>query len=440
LARILTSPFERALVVEGPHATLDGYLMQSGITAFRENDVVEEDALIQALNKHRAQVLFKRSRVPVTRRVIESCPDLYAVQLCCIGDDSVDKDAAADHGVMVFNDPLSNAQSVVELAVGHLVALSRRLYETNEQAHRNDWQKNNRYRYEVGGKVLGIVGLGNIGRQVARAAQALGMEIRFYDNRLVAQEVGQEMGWQMVDDLATLFRTSDYVTTHTSARDAWGQDNTGMLTHVLAELGRDRPETSPRIFLNLARGNLYDVQALRQAVQDGAIRRAAVDVYPQEPGAGETWENPYADLPTVICTPHIGAATQEAQPRIARRVARTLGRFSRMGRVRDCVYAQRASLQTASPKEGHAVLAVVHSTRVGTKKAVADAIYEAKVSTLGSAQQDFSNGAAYEVSLLERPLTDAELARLVSRASELAEDDNAIRSVRQMVAPAGGWR
>jgi hypothetical protein len=77
---------------------------------------------------------------------------------------------------------------------------------------------------------------------------------------------------------------------------------------------------------------------------------------------------------------------------------------------------------------------------VGTKKAVADAIYEAKVSTLGSAQQDFSNGAAYEVSLLERPLTDAELARLVSRASELAEDDNAIRSVRQMVAPAGGWR
>jgi D-3-phosphoglycerate dehydrogenase len=341
---------------------------------------------------------------------------------------------------MVFNDPLSNAKSVVELAVGHLVALSRRLYETDRQTHVHNWQKNNHERYEIGGKILGIVGLGNIGRQVARALQALGMEIQFFDNRLVAQEVGLEMGWKMVTSLDELFRSSDYVTIHTSARDAWGKDNTGLLDDVLPLLGADRPATSPRIFLNLARGNLYTSDALRTAVASGAIKRAAVDVYPSEPRPGMPWENPYHDLPAVVCTPHIGAATQEAQPRIAKRVASTLGRFSRYGRVRDCVYAPRASLQTAQPVPGNAVLAVVHSTRVGTKKAVSDAIYEAKVSTLGSSQQDFSVGCAYDLSLLDRALEPSELQDLVTRAQELAQDDNAIRSVRQIVVPADGWR
>src|SRR5690606_2817233 len=141
------------------------------------------------------------------------------------GDDSVDKAAAAEHGVLVFNDPASNAKSVVELAIGHLVALSRRLYETNALTHAHKFEKDERDRYEIAGKILGVVGLGNIGRQVAKAAAALDMEIRFYDNRQVAQEVGLEMGWHRCETMQQLFRTSDYVTVHTSARDAWGRDN-----------------------------------------------------------------------------------------------------------------------------------------------------------------------------------------------------------------------
>ncbi|MFT4622884.1 MAG: D-3-phosphoglycerate dehydrogenase [Myxococcota bacterium] len=433
MVRIFTGPFTRGLVVEAPHASLDGELAQRGVTVTRLDRVPDAAALVDALHQSRAHVLFKRSRVPVTREVIEACPDLYAIQLCCIGDDSVDKQAAADHGLLVFNDPVSNGRSVVELAIGHLIALSRRLYETNEQMHNSAWEKSATGRYEIAGKWLGVLGLGNIGRQVARRCEKLGMRIRFFDNRLVAQEVGEEFGWERCATPLELFQKSDAVTVHTSARDALGQDNAGMLDSVLAELGADRPSESPRIYLNLARGNLHGSESLLAAVASGAIRRAAVDVYPEEPAPGATsWVNPYASQPAIVCTPHVGAATQEAQPRIARRVAATIGAFSATGAMRDCVFNARARLGGTVPDAARAALAVVHSVRRGTKKAVDDAIYEAGASNLGSAHRDFAIGAAYDLSFLDRPLERAELDDIVTRAVALSGDPSAIRTIRQI--------
>ncbi|MEQ1500640.1 MAG: NAD(P)-dependent oxidoreductase [Myxococcota bacterium] len=440
MARIRLHPFDSALVIESPHASLDGFLERAGIKATRVDAVRSDEALIEALRSTGAQVLFKRSRVPVTRAVIEACPELYAVQLCCIGTDSVDKDACAEAGVMVFNDPISNGRSVVELAIGHLVALSRRLYETDAAMRNHGWDKSESGRFEVLGKTLGIVGLGNIGRQVARASEALGMRIQFFDTRPVAQEVGLEMGWTSCGSLAELFRSSDLVTVHTSARDAWDNDNAGLLDPVLAQLGADRPSPSPRVFLNLARGNLHSTAALLDAVGSGGIRYAAVDVFPQEPAPGEkTWQNPYAGEPRIACTPHVGAATLEAQPRIARRVASTIERFSRHGDLRDCVFEPRATLSLGEQVEGQAVLAVCHSVSRGTKKAVDDAIFEAEASNLGSTHRDFPIGVAYDLSAVDRPLRRDELDRLVERASHLATDGRAIRSVRQIVVPPGGF-
>lgn len=437
MARILTSPLLRGLVVESPHKSLRDHLEPYGVDTTWVDVVPDTDSLIEALQATRAHVLFKRSRITVSRRVLEACPDLHAVQLCCIGDDSVDKEAAAEHGVLVFNDPVSNARSVVELAIGHLISLSRRLYETNASTHAHGFDKSDKERFEVEGKILGVLGLGNIGRQVARAAEALGMRIRFYDSRPVAMEVGQEMGWKRAESMVDLFRSCDYITCHTSAKDAWGKDNEGLLDNVLAQLGADLPAESPRIFLNLARGNLHSSDALNEAVTSGAIRRAAVDVYPDEPRPGSMWQNPYASQERIVCTPHIGAATQEAQPRIAARVARTLGQFSRFGSLRDCVYAPRAVMAAPPPQPGHAVLAVVHSTQRGTKKAVSDAIYEAGASTLASMHEDFPNGIAYDLSVLDRALSDDELRGLVSRATQTAGDVNAIRAVRQVVIQHG---
>lgn len=433
MARIRTAPFDRALIVEGPHPSLDGILRKGGIQSTRLDAVPDAAHLIQAINETGAQVLFKRSRVPVTREVVAGCPGLFAVQLCSIGTDSVDLDACAEHGVLVFNDPVSNGRSVVELAIGHIVALARRLYETDVEMSAHQWNKTATGRFEILGKVLGIVGLGNIGRQVARAAEGLGMQVLFYDTRPVAREVGVEMGWTAADSLEELFRHSDVVSVHTSAHDSAGRDNEGFLDGVLDQLGRDRPSEGPRIFLNLARGNLHSADSLLKAVQSGAIRRAAVDVYPDEPrpGAG-AWQNPYADELRVSCTPHIGASTLEAQPRIAARVATTTLRFSSNGSLRDCVFEPRTVIDVGTPSEGRAVLAVVHSVSRGTKKAVDDAIYDAGASNLVSSHRDFPNGVAYDVSVLDRALEPAALEGLVAQASTLSNDPAAIRSIRQV--------
>ena len=147
-------PLKRAIIVEQPSIILDDLLRKDGFEVHRLSYVPNEDQLISEINAIQAHILFKRSRVKVSRRVLEECPSLFMIQLCCIGDDSVDKNACADYGVMVCNDPVSNGRSVVELVIGNMIALSRRLYETNLRCREGNWDKNNQARYEVKGKYI----------------------------------------------------------------------------------------------------------------------------------------------------------------------------------------------------------------------------------------------------------------------------------------------
>ena len=276
MARILLGPLQRAIVVENPSIVLDTQLKASGVEVLRLKETPSTDELIALIQAHNIQAIFKRSRVPVGRDLVESCPSLLAVNLCCIGDDSVDKQACADHGVMVCNDPISNGRSVVEMVVAHLITLSRRFYETNERTRLGAWEKNNHQRYEVRGKVLGVLGLGNIGRSVARVAAALGMKVQFYDTRQVSVELGRELGWHSVSSIDELFSSSDYVTVHLSARDIFGHSNAALLSRqTLMKLGSDRPENSPRIFLNLSRGFLHTAEDLKAAILPSKKKGAA---------------------------------------------------------------------------------------------------------------------------------------------------------------------
>ncbi|MFZ5476755.1 MAG: NAD(P)-dependent oxidoreductase [Myxococcota bacterium] len=434
MARVWTGPFERALVVEHPDPALDELLAADGMRVDRREEVPDEETLIRWLRDGEHQLLFKRSRVPVTRELLERCPSLLAVQLCCIGDDSVDKRACADHGVLVFNDPVSNGRSVVELAVAHLIALSRRLYETNEHTRAGGFDKSQSERFEIQGRVLGVLGLGNIGRAVARAAEALGMRVVFHDTREVAREVGVEMGWEEATSIDALFRKSDCVSVHVSAEDARGRRNEGLLTRDhFAQLAADRPGTSPRIFLNLARGFLYDPADLLDAIAKREVRRAAVDVYPEEPRGNAPWTNPYAREPRVATTPHLGAATLDAQPRIARRVAQTIRALNRHGSLRDCVYRPRLALGLGEIDPGATLLAVVHSSTRGSRKAIQDAVYEAGASNLSTVHQDFEEfHMAYDLMSLDRPLDEASLRKVVQHAAELTGEPGSVRSIRQL--------
>lgn len=434
--RIGRGHFSRALVLENPDPTLDDHLRSIGIEPFRPAETPDEDQLIELLNSAPYELLYKRSRVPVTARVLDAAPNLFSVNLCCIGDDSVDKQACADRGVLVTNDPISNGRSVVELFLGTMICMSRRIFEAVRETNNNEWYKTQKGRFEVRGKTVGIFGLGNIGKQVAQEAVQLGMKVVFFDNRDLSREVGETMGWQSVNTIEELFRRSDVVTAHVSAFDYNGRSNDGVLKYEHFKALGDKDYASPKVFVNLARGNILDPADLLRATNEGHVGQAMVDVYPVEPrDSDDPWKNPYGDHPRIFGTPHIGAATLEAQPRIASHVAGTTRLLSRTGRLRNCVFGGKQEIGIGGDETIGSYLTVVHSCQRGTKKAVDDAIYHAGVNNITSAHRDFEKyGIAYEVVGIDKALSDEQLQGLIDEARELTGNPTAIRAIRQIPA------
>lgn len=434
--RLWNGRFKRALVIENPSEILDEELTRQGFEVQRLKEAPSEDELVRILEQGQHHLIFKRSVVEITERVVRASNDLAAVMLCCIGDDSVDKEACARHGVMVMNDPVSNGRSVAELVIGELIALSRRVFDSVIEMNESVWRKNSTARYEVLGKTIGIIGLGNIGRQVAALSRALGMDVCFYDSAPIPREIGLAMGYRACDTVRELFAQSDFVTVHVSATDIHGASNRDLFNYETFKLWGQRPSSSPRIFINLARGFVVSPDDIKRAISDGFVRYAMTDVFPDEPRATDTraWVNPYQGEPRVFATPHIGAATNEAQPRIARYVARTTELFSRYGMIRDCVFRPRAKIEFEAP-DGQHILAVVHTDKRGTKKAVDDAIYEAGASNVRSAHVDFPEyGIAYDVSVLDRALTSSQASTLIGMAQRITGQPDAIRWLRTFAA------
>ncbi len=439
--RFLNARFQHALILEEPDPSLDEHLREQGIEPERvpKPDCYDVDAIVQRLEEGQHDLLFKRSRFVVNERVLQASRNLAAVMLCCIGDDSVDKAACAREGVLVINDPVSNGRSVVEMVFGEMICLARRIFSANEAGRRHLWTKDSTRRFELKGKTLSIIGLGNIGKQVARVADSFGMDICFYDRSDVAREVGTTLGWTSCNSIDDAFRSGDFVTVHVSAEDPQGEPNRGLLTYDhFRQLAADRPDNSPRGFINAARGFLYDPSDLKRAIDEGHVRAAAIDVYPDEPGSnGDEWDNPYADLDEVITTPHIGAATQEAQPRIAAHMATSTRLLNEAGTMRDTVYqpGRTIGVNADPPCWG---LTVVHSDIRGTKKAIDDTIYKAGASNLQSNHCDFPDfGVAYDINALDQKLSDHELEHMIENAAELTGDPNAIRSIRQFPIEKG---
>ncbi len=438
--RFLDGNFSKALVLEGPDESLDEYLGQQGIETERYPRGVDKQKVLERLEEGQHDLLFKRSQFEVDREVLQASDNLAAVMLCCIGDDSVDKQACADEGVMVMNDPVSNGWSVVEMVIGEMVCMARRIFGAVQATDQSVWTKDKQHRYELRGKSLSVIGLGNIGKQVAQMAENFGMEINFYDNYEVAREVGSTLGWNACSSIREAFEAGDVVTVHVSAEDHRGNPNDGLLNYQdhFSRLAADRPDHSPRLFINASRGFLFDPEDLKRAVDEEYVRHALVDVYPEEPsGKDEPWKNPYEENERIWGTPHIGAATQEAQPRIASRMGNTTYLFNRYGRVRDEVFGTGKGISVDSDKPPY-VLTVVHSDARGTKKAVDDCIYEAGLSNIGSSHRDFSRyGIAYDINAIDEPLEHDELRELVKSARELLDDKEAIRAIRQINVESG---
>lgn len=292
----------RALLLESLHPLAGRVLEKAGVSTTSHAGALDEDELVDALSG--VTVLGIRSKTHVTERVLAAAPSLLAVGAYCIGTNQIDLAAAAHRGVAVFNAPFSNTRSVVELAIGEIIALTRRLTERDKALHAGVWDKSADGAHEVRGRTLGIVGYGNIGSQLSVVAEALGMSVVFYDT---AEKLALGNARRM-DTLEDLLRASDVVSLHVDGRAG----NAGMF-------GRDRFEVMRpgSIFLNLSRGFLVDYEALRDVVLAGHLAGAAADVFPHEPKTrGDAFDSDLRGLPNVILTPHIGGSTEEAQESI----------------------------------------------------------------------------------------------------------------------------
>ncbi len=307
----------RALLLENIHTDAADLLRASGHDVATLDHALEEGELIERLQG--VQLLGIRSTTFVTEKVLAGAGELQAIGAFCIGTNQIDLMAATGHGVAVFNAPYSNTRSVVEIAIGNLIALARRLTEKNTAMHAGVWDKSAKGSHEIRGRSLGIVGYGNIGSQLSVLAEALGMRVYFYDtdDKLA---IGNAV---RCGSLTELLETAEVVSLHVDGRpgnrDLFGE----------SEFRAMRPRS---IFMNLSRGFVVDHDSLRRHIESGHIAGAAIDVFPTEPKRqGDPFESQLRGLPNVILTPHVGGSTQEAQEDIGRFVAGKLIGYAQDG-------------------------------------------------------------------------------------------------------------
>ena len=264
-------------------------------------DGMQEKAMVDAVGEHGAEALFVRME-PVTRWVLESCPTLKVVQVHGIGVDNVDTDAASERGIMVLNLPGSNSTAVAEQAMMMMFALSRDILFQDRVA-RGEVPACPRSFTVLEGKNLFIVGLGNIGRRVARRMGGIGMNVRAYDKYLSA-EVMRERGAEKTESLDEGFAWADVVSIHVPL--------TKETRHMVSahEIGLMKKTA---FLINTARGNVVDEDALYAALTDGTIAAAGIDVFAVEPI--DAANNPFLALDNVVLASHCGGASVENMPR-----------------------------------------------------------------------------------------------------------------------------
>ncbi|PWN54907.1 phosphoglycerate dehydrogenase [Abyssibacter profundi] len=344
----------KILLLEGLADSAVRTLKNAGYTQidYRDGSLTGDD-LKQAIAD--AHIIGIRSRTQLTQEVFDHARRLMAVGCFCIGTNQVDLEAAEKKGIPVFNAPYSNTRSVAELVLAEAIMLMRGIPAKNMACHRGGWMKSAAGSYEVRGKVLGIVGYGHIGTQVGVLAEALGMQVIFHDVE-PKLALGNAQPASTLDDLLA---QSDVVTLHVPDTPA---------TRRMIGVTEIRAMRRGAMLINASRGTVVDIEPLAEALKDGHLAGAAVDVFPKEPKAnGEAFESPLVGLDNALLTPHIGGSTQEAQVNIGGEVASKLIRYSDNGSTLSAVNFPEVQLPEHA---GSRRLLHIHENRPGMLSAV----------------------------------------------------------------------
>jgi D-3-phosphoglycerate dehydrogenase len=273
-----------------------------------------------------------RSATKVTPKILERARNLKVIGRAGIGVDNVDIPAATAKGIIVMNTPFGNSITTAEHAITLMLALARQIPQADASTQAGKWEKNRFMGVEITGKTLGVIGCGNIGSIVADRGRGLRMKVIAYDPFL-SLERARDLGVEKVE-LAELFKRADFITLHTPLTD-----KTKNIVDAQAIAGMKK---GVRI-INCARGGLVDEAALRHALDSGQVAGAAFDVFVEEPAT----QNPLFGHPSVVCTPHLGAATTEAQENVALQVAEQMSDYLINGAISNAVNFPSISAEEA---------------------------------------------------------------------------------------------
>jgi D-3-phosphoglycerate dehydrogenase len=324
LPRKISYPKNRIkiLLLENVHEAAFVNLSNEGFTVELVKSSLSEEDLIEKIKG--VHVLGIRSKTQVTKKVLDAADKLMVVGAFCIGTTQIDLDNCRRKGVVVFNAPYSNTRSVVELAIGQIIMLMRSVFPRSMEIHSGQWNKTAANSREVRGKNLGIVGYGNIGKQLSVLAEAIGMRVYYYD---VADQLalGNAVKCNTLEDLLNV---SDVVTLHI--------DDNKANNNFIGEREINQMKDGAML-INLARGFVVDIPAMVNGLKSGKLGGAAVDVYPEEPGSNGNFITELQGIPNVILTPHVGGSTEEAQRDIANFVPNKIMDYINSGNTVDAV-------------------------------------------------------------------------------------------------------
>lgn len=320
----------RVYLLEKVHEAAVGAFEAAGYGVVQVADAARGDELHEMIAD--AHVIGVRSRTQIRADDLKHARRLLTIGCYTVGTDQVDLAAARRAAVPVFNAPRGSTRSVAELALGNILALARKTAWRSARLHQGIWEKSAAGAYEVRGKMLGIVGYGQIGQQTAALAEAIGMRVLYYDIQTKHSQ-GRAVPARSLDELLA---RADFVSVHVPG---------GSATRNL--IGRRELALMHRgsYLLNLSRGGVVDLEPLRDALVEGRLAGAALDVFPDEPsGSLDRYISILSGIENVILTPHIGGSTEEAQQNIGREVSEAMIAYLDRGDTQGAVNFPSVSL------------------------------------------------------------------------------------------------
>jgi len=295
---------QSVLICDQVAPILNEILQKNGLKITYEPEITPEQIKEKIGN---FDVVVVRSRTKITKEMIDRASKCKIIARVGVGLDNIDTDAAKAKGIRVINAVEGAMNAVAELVLGLMLSLAREISRADREIRNGKWLKKELMGTELSGKYLGIVGLGNIGKKLAKHAKALNMNIIGYDVIPIPEDFSHEVGL-IKADLDTLISSADYISFHVPFTES---------THHFVNSQLIAKMKKNAYLINTSRGEIIDENALYGALKSGKIAGAALDVFETEPAIG----NKLATLPNVICTPHIGAQTKEAQALAANVIA-----------------------------------------------------------------------------------------------------------------------